>query len=531
MKSRTWKYLRCVPAIVLFFFPILNVSQLIAQTDNVGNLEEGVFVKDLAFTGNTVLDTPTLLSVVEDFKNRELTLDDMNEAAELITLAYQEKGYILARAFIPEQEIKDGILQISILEGNVGEVKVTGNTYYSDRVVKRYFQRQIKKGVIRESLLERGYLLTNDVPKLETEIILEKGQAPGTSDVVLKTSDQVGVRWGIDYNNYGSKFTSRSRFGTTFEVTDPWWGSTFSFRGVTGDDWDDSSLIAPSYTIPVNSYGTEVGFHYLKANFSVGKGFSDLGYEGDTKIFGGKISHPLLRARDKNAILTFGVDHKDVEQELLNEDQSNDELNAIYLAFGFDSVDRYLGKTIASLELHAGDVSFDNITPPSRQEIDDDYYYVDASLTRVQKIYGYTNLLLRFQGQYSPDRLLPIEQFPIGGYFWVRGHEPATFLGDSGYTFTTELLFAPPFLGDKTLFNQRVGQMVQLAAWFDTGAVYISDTLLGEEKSEYLHGYGGGVRLYYKDRFTFRFDLGIPTDEKEIGKDRYYYVESSFGFF
>jgi len=263
----------------------------------------------------------------------------------------------------------------------------------------------------------------------------------------------------------------------------------------------------------------------------VGKQFEDLGQEGDTEVFGAKISHPLVRARDKNAIMTLGVEHKKVEQEILDTDQSTDEFNAVYLAFGYDSVDRYLGKTIFSLELHTGDVDFGSRTPPSRLEIDEEYIYLNTYLTRIQKIYGYTNLLLRFQGQYSPNRLLPIEQFPIGGYFWVRGHEPATFLGDTGYTFSSELLFAPPLLGDKILFNQRVGQMLQLAAWFDTGGAYVTDALSGERNNQNLSGYGGGLRLYYKDRLTFRFDIGWPTDRKETGKSNYLYFSGTYGFF
>ena len=82
-------------------------------------------------------------------------------------------------------------------------------------------------------------------------------------------------------------------------------------------------------------------------------------------------------------------------------------------------------------------------------------------------------------------------------------------------------------MGDKVLFNQRIGQTVQLALWFDTGGVFITDTLPGEEKDQYLSGYGGGIRLYYKDRFTFRFDLAFPTDKKDIGKDRYLLFETS----
>lgn len=530
MKARTWKILRFVPAAFVLFFSIFNLPPAIAQNIIPGSQETVVFVRGFVFKGNTIFDDQTLSSLVQDFTDQELTLDDMNMAAEQITLAYQEKGYILARAFIPEQEVIDGILQISISEGAVGEVNVTGNTYYNDRVVKRYFQPQVKEGIVRESLLERGYLLTNDVPKLETEILLEKGKVPGTADIALKTKDKIGASWSVDGNNFGSKFTSRARFGTTFGITEPVYGSTFSMRMVAGDDPNESALYAPSYTIPVGNYGTKVGFHYLWANYNVGQQFADLGVEGDTEIYGGNISHPLLRKRDKNASLTFGVDNKDVEQQLLGEDQSKDEENVLYFSFDFDSIDRFLGKTILSMQANMGRIDFKK-TPTSRLEPDDPFARFNVYLTRIQKIYGYTNLLLRVQSQFSQNRLLPIEQFPLGGYFWVRGHEPATYLGDSGYTFTSELMFAPPFLEDKVLFNERIGQLLQFAVWFDTGGAYLSKALPGEDKSEYLHGFGGGLRLYYKERFNFRVDVGFPTDKQEEGEDVYVYLAGSFSFF
>ena len=79
---------------------------------------------------------------------------------------------------------------------------------------------------------------------------------------------------------------------------------------------------------------------------------------------------------------------------------------------------------------------------------------------------------------------------------------------------------------------QRLGQVVQLALFFDTAGSYITDPLPGEQSDNYLHGFGGGVRLYYKDRFTFRFDLAFPVDKQEdIGEDHYLYFQGSFNFF
>jgi len=128
--------------------------------------------------------------------------------------------------------------------------------------------------------------------------------------------------------------------------------------------------------------------------------------------------------------------------------------------------------------------------------------------------------MVRGSGQLSNYRLLPIEQFVIGGYGTVRGYEPATYLGDSGYYVSTELMFAPPFIGEKTLFGQRVAQLAQFAIFYDHGGAFTTKSEIDEIGSEFLSGYGGGFRLYYKDIFTFKYDIGIPVDREE-GQDHF----------
>ena len=92
-------------------------------------------------------------------------------------------------------------------------------------------------------------------------------------------------------------------------------------------------------------------------------------------------------------------------------------------------------------------------------------------------------------------------------------------------------MFAPPFMGDKTLFGQRVAQMAQFALFFDTGGVYISDPQPGEYNSEYLSGYGAGLRLFYKHYFTFKYDLGFPVNQRSGEDDFVHYFYVSFNVF
>ena len=538
-KYRTFSLL---PIVIVLAFSFLGLSGISVFARSGGESSdavkppagaESVFVKAFQFTGNSMIDTATLENLTREFTNRDLTLDEMKAAADLVTIAYQERGYILAKAVVPKQEITDGVLKIVIQEGDVGKVTTTGNTYYSDRVIKRYFIPQIKEGVIKEEALERAVLLTNDIPKNETRVVLKKGEQPGTSDIELHTKDQIGFKWGADYNNFGSELISRHRYGSFIEFTDPWWGSSLELRGLTGNDMNESALGSVSYRLPVNTFGSAINLRYLKANYAVGQQFADLGLEGDTKMYGANISTPLVRSRNMNFYFTLGWDHKYQENFILDEQRSIDEVNTFYMSFDFDNLDRFLGKNFISFTFTGGDLDPDDEIPPSRlrAEEEDKFMKMNLSLARIQRLYESVNLLVRFYGQMTSARVVPYEQFVLGGYGSVRGHEPALFIGDSGYTVSTELMFAPPFLGQKSLFGQRIAQMVQLAVFFDHGYININDPEPGENDSEALHGYGVGLRLYYKEKFSFKFDVGFPVDREDEQRDTYYYVMASYQFF
>jgi hemolysin activation/secretion protein len=505
--------------------------------------EEAVlYVKDFMFAGNTVIDTETLQKITESFKGRELTVDEMALVAETITMAYQERGYILARAYVPEQEIRDGILKIYIAEGNIGKLKISGNKYYKDRVIKRYFKKQLRDRVVREGQLERALLLTNDMPSLTSKVILEKGEEPLTVDMVLDIEDKFAAKLSVDYNNFGSEYIAKHRGGVNVEMTDPWWGSTFGFRGVGGgvpgglrafssQDINDSLLWKVDWNVPVGSYGTKLSANFLASDYVVGHNLADLKLKGDTEIYGGRITHPILREKNKNLNLTLGYDHKLARSYQMDEPQSLDELNNYYIALDFDNLDRFLGKNIASISYCRSERQIHEDLPSGRShpKKNTDIYSMDVA--RIQKIYGYTNLLVRGSGRLCEQRLVSLEQNAIGGYGSVRGHDTSLFMGDSGYTLSGELMFAPPYISDKVVFGQRIGQMVQFALFFDHGGVFISNLEAGEDRNNYLSGYGGGVRLFYKDIFSLKFDVAFPTRERLAAeKERFHYLMIAINF-
>ncbi len=492
--------------------------------DHIRFLEESLEDLDgaIAERGDTYVPSSVLHELVAEYRYRDMTLDEMNEVADLVTIAYQERGYILAEAYVPEQEIEDGILKIAISEGEVGEIKVSGQKYYNERVIRRNFLEQLKHGVVKEELLEKGLLLSQDLQSAETRVVLKPGEEPGSADIVLQTEDKLAFNWTLDFNNFGSRLVGKERYGTYIDITDPWWGSTLSLRGVTGNDPKDSLLFKGDLSIPFGAYGTSLNLDYLEGSYVVGQELADLGLDGDTTIYGLSVSQPILRQRNQSLTMSVGYENKYTRSYARDELENLDDLDVYYATLDYDSLDRYLGKNIITLAYHWGSLNPDDAAPYTRANAEHRFRRYNLSLARIQKVYGNINFMLRGMGQISNQSLLPIEEMAIGGYGTVRGHDASLFLGDSGFTISGELLSAPPYIADKILFGQRISQMVQLSLFYDYARVYYSIPQRGEYTDERLKGYGAGIRLYYKDLFSFKFDLARPTKKKAETEDSTY---------
>ena len=476
-----------------------------------------VEIREIRFTGNTVIEDEVLLEAVDYFKGRPLSFEEMQSAAELVTATYSSKGYILARAYLPEQEIQDGVLTIAIREGILGDIDAGEKKYYSPWVLKRYFE-PLRGKIVEEKSFEKSLYLSRELPGADMTMAYKKGEAPGSVDLVLDSKDNFfdAVDVGLDYNNFGAEIVSENRYGASVRVTEPLWGSTWGVRGVIGDDVDNSTMIAADASIPLGSYGTSLNGSYLTGDYALGQDLADLGLDGETEIYGFNITHPIIRRATLGLDVSLGYDYKYTKTYVMDTERSIDDLDVYWASVSYDSMDRFFGKNIAYLAYSHGEVNPDDNTDPSRENGDESFDKIALDAARLQKIpyLDYTTLSLRFYGQYSPERLPPVEQILLGGYGSVRGHEPSMLLGDYGFNISTELLFAPPFIREKEIFGRRIAEMFQLAIFYDYGKIYQQDAISGEDKSDDLAGYGAGLRFYH-DRIRCKLDFALPVDKRD----------------
>ena len=171
------------------------------------------FLKKIKLRGNAVISDETLMSIIDLGEGRDFNLSSLNDMADEISAFYASEGYLLARAFIPKQEIKNNTAIITIFEGRINKVFVQGNKKLSTKSIRKIMRRVQNKLAIKEQTLERVLLELNEIMGLEVTTVLKPGELPGTSDLVLDVTESKPYTFSFDSDNFGSRFTGPERYG------------------------------------------------------------------------------------------------------------------------------------------------------------------------------------------------------------------------------------------------------------------------------------------------------------------------------
>ena len=131
----------------------------------------------------------------------------LSKLLSLINNYYRDKGYFVARAYLPQQELSknSNVLKIFILEGNYGEFKLENSSLVSDKVIQDILDSVKDKDIISFNTIERVTNLINDrAGSVVTKASISPGQKVGTSDFDIGVESTKRVDGYIVADNYGS---------------------------------------------------------------------------------------------------------------------------------------------------------------------------------------------------------------------------------------------------------------------------------------------------------------------------------------
>ena len=495
----------------------LESSEAIKDFDN----NKKAFIKDFSFSGNIKISSEELNAIVKDYVNKELTFKQIKEVLSLINNYYRDKGYFVARAYLPQQELSknNNVLKISILEGNYGEFKLENSSLVSDKVIQDILDSVKDKDIISFNTIERVTNLINDrAGSVVTKASISPGQKVGTSDFDIGVESTKRVDGYIVADNYGSRYTGYNRVQGLININSPFnIGDKISISGLVSNGADlKNGKIA--YELPLNSYGLKSDFAYTRTNYNLVEEYKSLDAKGNSNIYEAGLSYPLLRTTNENLYLKGKYYHKDMNDYMSGDKYEDKSINSFVTTLEYDknySIGTLPARVFANLNLTTGHLSSKNSNPNNGNYnkvdtyISNDIYFneifsLNTNLT-AQKVLGNKNL----DGS---------EDLSLGGPNAVKLYPYSEQSAENGYIASFELFSKLPNIAS---YNHKIG------LFYDMGNVYQEKNLDTTFQRKTLQDIGLGYYSSFDD-FFLKTQIAWGLNSKPISSEYTNHKNSKF---
>lgn len=448
-----------------------------------------VHVSAFRITGAREFSEAHLLELLADSTDRELSLAQLQGLAERITAHYREQGYLLARAYLPAQDIKDGLLTIAVLEGRLGKVQLDNRSLLNDATAQRQLDDLHPGDTVQAAALERSLLLLNELPGAEVHSTLKPGASVGLTDLDVSLGAGPRVAGSLEADNFDNRYTGSERLGGNLAINSPTGlGDTLSLRGLTSGAGMNYGRLA--YQLPVGPQATQVGLAWSEMRYELGEDFESLDAHGKASIGSVYALQPLLRSRQARLDGQLSYERKRLEDQVDATDTTLDKtLDVWSLGLSGSHQDSLLGGgamqysaslVAGNLELDAASDALDDAGLDTRGH----YAKLAFQLTRLQRLTDRFSLQLRASGQRAAKNLDSPEKLSLGGAYAVRAYPQGEAAADDAWLANLELRYAP-------------APTWQLFGFYDAGGGRISHRPVAgtADNRRTLSGAGVGVSL------------------------------------
>ena len=419
-----------------------NIAPLLpapSQADQALTDEAKVRINSITITGNQELPTPELQALVADLAGSEQGLSQLNAGAARITAYYRERGFAVARAYLPAQDITSGAVTISVIEGRISSQRFTNQSRLSDASAKAYVG-QLKDGdVIRSGQIDRGLLLLQDTPGVgSSRATLQPGASVGTSELLIELDPTSAFNSSLELDNYGSRYTGEYRLGGNFNLVSPLKiGDQLSFSALSSGT--NLSFGRLAYQLPVGSDGLRVGAAYFDTRYKLSKEFAAIEAHGSASSTSVFAAYPFLRSQLKNLIGTLSYEAKRLNDYVdATATATRKQVKATSAGLSGNLQDTLGGGGISNFDLSVilGKLSIDS---PTALAIDAVSAQSSGSFTRLaynasrlQRLSDTAVLSFAISGQQANKNLDSSEKFSLGGANGIRAYPQGEASGDEG---------------------------------------------------------------------------------------------------
>lgn len=453
---------------------------------------EKILVNALNITGQTRYSQADLVAAAGFQPGSQLDLADLRVMASRISAFYNQRGYFVAQAYVPAQDIKDGVVTIAVVEGHYGQIELRNQSRLSDGLARSVLAGLKPGDLVAAPPLQRRLLLLSDIPGVEVTSTLKPGAEVGTSDLVVDITPGRFVTGSLEADNAGNYYTGEWRAGGSINLNNlTGHGDMATLRGLTSGS--GLNYLRGAYQAQVQNLTLGVAYEYLR--YELGEEFSPLDASGTAKIASVFASYPLIRSYDNNLYVTGAAEARDFRDEIgVTNSTSEKSAKVLVLGLSGDHHDRLWG---GAWTVYSGTVSFGelDIETPAILAIDaatartnGGYSRFTFGVSRLQNLNGPISIYGSVRGQVASKNLDPSEKMELGGVYGVRAYPEGEAFADEGYLATLEARMAVPG------WSERMPGQLQLVGFADIGSVRINkDPWLPGDNTRTLSAAGVGL--------------------------------------
>lgn len=491
---------------------------------------KGVYVSSVEVAPSEILTKEEINKVVQPIVGRNVFIEDIQKVIDNINNLYAEKGFVTARAFLPEQTVQNGHIYIALTESKIGSITVSENKWTKDGYITRRLPQ--KEGDLFDIVeLEQNVLDFNRYNEgIRLSANLKAGQKPGTTDIEVVADESFPFHVMGVFDNAGRRSTGSLRGGAMIYADSLFGhrdrlslGSYFS-KGATSPFAD--------YNFPVNKKDGRVGFMFSSTFANIIEGNSFMRSIGSNAYqYSLYYSQPIVR-KPGFELKTFAAANYKRSRTYTDMKTGS--------AFFDELLRNYIDKTdnVTSLEvgLQARKDTRHGIwyfnqnayyaIPIFDSARDNHYFKYSGSIVRLHDFSHGIIGHLRSNYQIVPgDKRIPyLDQMQTGGLATVRGYSEGMMIGKNGYFVSGELMFpllpreiTSPRTGEKIPF---LGKIVKGAIFADTAGIFPAACEDIYDGSYFAASVGMGLRVQLPADLSARLYWGYPLISNHWEPDR-----------
>lgn len=464
----------------------------------------------------------------EQRRSRGVTLGMIETVADTITRYYREKGFILAKAYIPKQEVRDGVVTLTLLLGELGEVSVENNTQYSDSKVSSIFNDAIDEPVTNKMIEERLYLI-NDLPGMAAQGFFQPGSQVGDTKLSINVLNESRFNANLRLDNHGSIKTGEERLFLDVALNNPLGiADQLNVSLLKSAKKDGSTYGAFRYALPVFNprllASIDISTNEFTSEFTDSASGSTT-FAGTSRVSDFSLLYKFKRSRTSNRSVEASIIEIATTTVFSGGDKVDNTQN-IEFTYVFDRLieEKRL--------LHAADITllvssfsvdsgFNDDKNVSEQVPVLQGNYSGLSFWKIPFSEKETRLLSHFSFQLAGRSVGSVNQFDMSGPTRARGFDVTRFFADDAIYAGVDWVFDSPKFMNWRLFGHRLDKAVQPFLLFDMayGVTYptFEDDL--DSVRAQMANVGGGLKLNFGRSFGGSLVIAKPVMEEYTDED------------